>query len=1219
MLERTAAGLESCSLQCLFPHTGRSIKSRRRLHTGFWQHGAAAIELAGVWTLPSPPPRPSVVDPSPGPAQPSLLATTFPLEFLYPNGTRALLSRLPPFRPQARDGHASGANVHRRCVISTSAASQKSNTPPQRIQDAEVGYSDHERALRRKRFEVSPKLVSLLSRGTRLAEQRGDEVWEHYTKLNRDGRALFRKPVALYLSKSNNPLERSQALSLFRRIPMEAWDNVSQEGVVSLLYRMGKVASGKRRYRIGLRKMKLEGGIRDVLMWLIEKHYWPLVLDIWLEYAATCSPKDLRSAMRNFKRLQLRCTPRLAMHYLGFERFLETHKSGLLHAVNVYSTSKRNLKYLRRLLAHESIKSLRRSRAYKTAAVILDLWKDSQFYELYLTQILGRLALGRESRGNLTMVADVYRKYRLLPRGKPSSFILRNMFEYFSSYDRRGVEEVYRDWHKAFGDLNQWGYEKYLDFYAQEGNIEAVRHLWGRYVRKYPEVLKLSSTFRLIIMTYAHAGDGAGAERVVRTMCERYDVMPDIDIWNALLKCYVLTEDDAGVARCLEDIKRMGRPDATTYSLLMTLAGRRGDLRAVLDHLQQSQEQNLSVDKDMAMALVTAYCRNDRLIAAENICTELSTRKKASTEMWNQVLVYYGVQGKLDKVHELVQAMNKHGIIWDARTYEALLQALIKVNQFVPAYKLLEKAWNNRIFHVSAEQFEIVVGGALRAGSHGLIDSMFIRMQRTNQPISFNTHVMVAEAAFRTSPTSNRAHDMARQLVGHLRAFLPTPRGSSTELGVPPRYYVGHVRELNRQTREVGRALSVMVELREFRAAEEMVNVYLELFPQYKDGAFPPKIAAPLMQGYLKDEEFGQVIAMWDRVFEDTLIRCRDPRTETLYPTHWYSLNAPLSVAVHAFRETGDGAGLAKCIDRLSAMDFKLTRSNWNLVISTLAELRQLERGMYWCERVLMPMWPGWDRRRLSLKDRRTFKNPRVLQPSRASVLALQMEWIKLRKLAAWSADVSKKLQNMEQNYPMLHHAFTTNEYEHLPAAWVMPKRPSLNEAITAMLRPLSYRDLLAMRKALEQQLRELKLQKVLRSVLSPFQAAQAKYRSQIITKAFSGRQLKQLEMELRKRLAKIPKRPDGGPTPASTNENISGSDDGGGSSEVDNEAVGKAIVSTVTSGQSNDGSSTAFAAGPRSSAGRRFASARFQRRTQSTLSPRFPSHARGTRRKPAK
>lgn len=1123
MLERTAAAsLESCNLQRVLPKASRPPKRSRRLHTGFWQHGASAIELSSLWPLSPPATDAEAPDCATRPAQTSLVASAFLLDFLYPNGTYALLRRLYPSLPRPQDGRRTdGSSRRRNFTSSTVVAESDPQTPVVRMEapqtrpsrrnarsftnnralqqggtrhvaavvapdathpapsaletnESALQEADITSAPRLKRRSNSRTLQDLLSRPD---EERHHDVWDLYCRLDDDQRQALRRQVIIYLARSRSIVEIGRALSLFRQIPVDSWDDELQSAGVLALLRSGDTALAVDRFKTGLEQNGLTGGIEHLISHSVENRQWQTLLKIWLDYY-TSDTTDTGNQLRH-----LQTIPNMWKPYFSFERYIETESSGPVRAINLHSKTRLGLSTLRRHLAEAA---LRQPCPPKQAAVILDIWAEKQLYEGYLMQMMDRWSKGQESKASLVALPDIYKTYRAMPGAKPPVPLLRGLFELYFPANVAGLEEVYRDWHSAWGDLDQWGFEKFLKFYAGAGDIQAVKDLWARYVARYPDVLDLPRAFRSTMNVYAQTGDVAAAEKEFRLMTDKYEVTPDIDTWNTLLKCYVRADDFPRVLQCFEEIDAALLPNSFTYAHVMAMASKKGDLETTLEFFNRSQKDRVPVSKEMTMALVTAYCRNDRLTDAERICFELAERKATSTGVWNQLLYYNGAQGKLDKCYELLQAMKTHDVEWDSQTYEFLLQALVRVDQIQPAFQLLQKAHEDKLFPVGPEHFAVVMAGAVRTGELALVETIMAQMRQADQPMSFKGQVALVEAAIRQNPSAKRTRQLGREIVKHLRAMLPVQgaKGSRGVAGLPwantPRGLV----ELRRQTQGIGRAIMLLVELRDFTTAEELVNVYAEVFPKCKgEAAFPPEITSALMLGYLKDGRLAQVHKMWKQTWNSTLARSQRPHGG-IYPAHEYDLARPLNVVAKAFREEDDGRGLLSCVEQVTGAGFKLTRSNWNLVVRYLAETGHWERAMDWCEEMLMPRWRGWTASAGSLQERRDLKNTRVLQASKAAVLSLQREWLKLRKLAAWSGHVSHKLKQIELRHPMLHYAFITTDYEHLPAAWTRPRTgKSLTRAIKDMLRPVSYDELKAMQRTLQRQLRALEGRKQQRRV----------------------------------------------------------------------------------------------------------------------------------------
>lgn len=1158
MLERTAASLESCNLQRVFSKPARASRRCRQLHTGFWQHGASAIELFSIWPAPirGASEEHETVDPSTQPLQAGLLASTFLLDFLYPSGTYAYLRRLYPSLPRTQnENKPTGASRRRtfssmvatevdtgvalfRCseglgqvadqpgeymprAGSGAVRTQISDTPREKIQSTSHGSrresakaSDTARSSRKAHPET---LKDMLSRPD---EENYHDVWDLYCRLDESQKQDLRALVVIYLSASHGSVEMGRAISILRQIPVELWDEKLQAAGVLLYLNAGDRTTAIDVFNTGLATKSSGAGFKSILEYAIINKEWPIALKVWLDYNShfTRSNMAISSIYADLPLLKL--VPDLAKLYFSFEHYLAVEAADPVKAIHLYEDTRQGLRALRRWLAQQV---LRQPCSPREAKTILQIWNDETLYRSYLLRMLRRWNDGLETRASLAMLPEIYRQYRTMYHAKPPRLLLRQMFNFYYPADAAGLAQIYSDWHQAWGDLDQWGYEKFLQFYSTTGDVPAVKDLWARYTNLFPEAPKTPQAFRGPMNVYAQLGDVAGAERELRIMTDQYGVKPDIDTWNMLLKCYSKTNDHASVLQCFEEIKRVHQPNSFTYAQVMAMAAKKGDLATTLDFYNQSQKAGVQISREMAMALVLVYCHNDRFVDAEKICAEFAERNLSSTAVWNQLIYFNGLRGKLNKCYSILQSMTKYGLEWNHQTHQYLLQALVQVNQVQQAYRLLRNACDNSLFPLGPEHFAVVMTGAVRTGQLDLAETILSHMRSAGFTVPLSAHVSLVEAAFRRAPSAQNTRALAKDLVGHLYSMLQ-PTKTAVPSGCPnvPSWgtLTGPV-ELKKQTNEIGRAIVLLVELRDFVAVERLVTAYLDVFPDLKkQNYFPPNIASALMLGYLKEGRRDQVHNMWRHTLDAALASGRTPEG-AIYPALQYDLARPLNVVAKAYREVNDGPGLLNTVEQLTSAGFKLTRTNWNLCIRYLAEMGLWERAMDWCEDYLMSRWRGWMPATKSLQERRDMKNTRVLAASKATVFSLQKEWLKLRKLAAWSGSISSKLKEIERRHPMLHHAFITTDYEHLPATWVLPRKQSMTKAIKEMLSPLSHDELKAMRKALEKQLR-LEKQKTRKVVRSPFHVVvgRSKMQGEVLTKAFKTGDLKTLDAVLKEELA---------------------------------------------------------------------------------------------------
>lgn len=124
MLERSAAGIESCGIQRVLPRTRKPLRSSRRLHTSFWKHGAADIELSSTWhELARGPLKPlDLLGSGTGPVKLDLVnASVVMLDFLYPKGALAYLRGLSPAYPDRKERNRSLVGIPSRSFTSSSS------------------------------------------------------------------------------------------------------------------------------------------------------------------------------------------------------------------------------------------------------------------------------------------------------------------------------------------------------------------------------------------------------------------------------------------------------------------------------------------------------------------------------------------------------------------------------------------------------------------------------------------------------------------------------------------------------------------------------------------------------------------------------------------------------------------------------------------------------------------------------------------------------------------------------------------------------------------------------------------------------------------------------------------------------------------------------------------------------------------------------------------
>ncbi|KAF7560522.1 hypothetical protein G7046_g3609 [Stylonectria norvegica] len=1115
MLERTAAGLETCSLQRVLP---KSAKRCRQLHTGFWQHGASAIDLSTIW---SGPPRTLESDPAEADTtlrqlQPALVASFFLLDFLYPTATLPIIRRMYPSLPRTQDGNRKALAPRRRPFSSTAAASnlesaeavhltpnetmdgghvfskaEETPTPPHdeaaTDQDGPSEAIDLEGPVASATLEIQvepkpseqPASRAELQRLRKIIEDAHGssyhEVWDLYGRLDHDQRDNIRGRVVKYLAKSHGIVETGRAVTIFRQIPVEDWDDDLQAAGILLSLRAGDLAYAVDRFKAGLKSKGLVGGLEYILADAITSRQWSSALDAWVAYyGAELKRQPIKAP--SLQRLQmLKTLPNQGTLYFAFRSYLATEGAEYYRTTKKSSTSNQAFRVFRRQFAEMA---LYEPCTPEQAAIILDTLKDNTLYNGYFARMFDRWYEKLESRSTIEKLPEIYQSFRMLHDAKPAVSVLRGMFKVHFPNNMAGLDQIQQDWVKFSGDLNQWGYEKFLKLYASRGDVHNVRRLWGPYVAKYPEVLKSPRGFRSTLNVYSQVGDVTEAEKELRNMTAQYGVEPDLDCWNTVLKGYMRVNDYDRVLSYFDEICEKHEPDSFTFAHVMAMSAKKGDLETTLDFFTRSQEKQIPVTKEMALALVVAYCQNDLLVEAEMLCIELTERKLTHTAIWNQLLNFNGVGGNLNKCYELLERMKDFGVDWDSDTYGFLLQALIQVNEIKAAVSLLKQADEENLFAATPEHYAIVMAGAARLEDFPLVETLHRRLQNSHMPVTFNALVALVDAAVKRKPGVERTRSLGKDFLTHFRESVAAGNSDPAQTTSGTSYTKASpmVTQLNTDSHTVGRAIMLLVQLRDFSSAEELVTLYSELFPQFKkDDQFPPNVVSALMLAHYKDGRFDEVLDLWKKTWQRVLESSKKRKGEGIYIGNAYDLSRVLNVVVRVFRDQDNPQGLSECIDQVTSVGFKLTRSNWSLVVRYLCDMGRWERAMHWCETMLMPGWRGWNPDR-SHKEKRSMQNTRLLRAPKRIVFRLQQEWLKLRNMAAWSQDVSRQLRNVEETYPRLYHAFTESSVnDNIPETWQMGDTHAPVKNLDKLLRTMSYNELMKVKEALLKQLMQEK------------------------------------------------------------------------------------------------------------------------------------------------
>ncbi|OHF01478.1 pentatricopeptide repeat domain-containing protein [Colletotrichum orchidophilum] len=1078
MLERTAATLESCTSLHALPSATRQLRSQRRLHTGFWQHGAAAIDISSsVLAMRfngTEYPAPS--DPPSAPLE-TLAASTFLLDFLYPSGTATFLRRTSPGLPH--DHLTPLQRLPRRSrpfTSSTVATSTKDSDSPETFssgvqsmpQDRDAGasavgsrrYADQEGVdpAEEDDFEEEedeeevddaldvtdsrdthsgPSYAGAGSRPELMRELMADRdteyfgsIWQLYTQLEPSLQPEFRPEVIAYLYRSANIIDARRVVLLFPQVDDSQWSAMVLTSVVTAYLRLGREAEALRLYHTGLDEKALVCGLDELLGHFFEKADWTTVIRVWASYHTVYLSHGTKAGNLN----QLAATANLGALTIRFAREIKAQEPEVAQKLTI-------------LLNKAARRALMQPCEPEEALPLLKIIDQSKWYNIYLSEAL--------ARGQQKCLPEIYRVYRSFPGVIAYWKILHGMFDIFYPEDVAGLEQIYEDYHTSYGQLDQWGFRKFLKYYASRGDIKSLERLWDNYVHAYHHrnVLREPDTFNHIVNAYASLGDYKGARRFFDELRDKHGVTPSIQSWNQLLKSCLECNDYDLALSVFEELCESTQPDGHSFATIMSMTSRNGDLSKTNKFLERAKSLGIEPDVPILEAVIRAYSWHYRTNVMLSICIEAQANNVAGdhARLWNTVVRFHSLRRNLAGLSHVLETMANHGVKWTSETHRLVFSALISCGQTQAAYKMLRSAIASKSFEVTREHFMTVIKGALDSRQLLLASKLTKHLQRyrlmTVKARTIKARGTIKERlfAYHYDPKNG---DGVEELMKYIRDLANTVNKAPSRDGSQnDKELLRRADSLHRLRQALDQAIKLFDQYRDFASVKELEQLRRSI--GVADGnttnATGENISVHWLHFLMKDDlankKYDEALAKWEQILQKFSVIARpasfkDVHT-TVIPRYRLGLSKPFETLLKLFVGLHAPAQLKKAFDEVLNLGFSFDRRAFNHTVQVLARLGSWMDACTICETWLMPSWTGWQQNRmralvktnLPLAERRMASVPSVLRPTSYTIIVLVKDYNNLQRMAPWSSAAAAQLSDFKAQCPSLAEAFRTLPY----------------------------------------------------------------------------------------------------------------------------------------------------------------------------------------------
>lgn len=1014
MLERTAASLEPCNLQRVLPPTATSLKSRRRLHTTFWHHGAADIELSSVWQtlIRDPLESLNLLPTTQSSRAESLTASTFLLDFLYPQGASSLLKKLSPSvldryeRPRLylRGGLSRGF---------TSSAQQ--STPP-------LGDTQSNHATANAPAEVA-------------ATTQEDEFDEYDDEFVDDGEVPDMVVPPVSTDQFTGAITGRP-----RQPPREELRDILEAGNESDFNRAWQLYHFKaksREERIAFRDQFLDYATKfrsmsQLLALAIKFEKWETLGNIW-ERFPDAHRDDVRAL--NWEHLE----SILSVDELG------SGLKGLVFRIRQASRTvvREDPAFAKSLLDRMIYPCIRRYLLRldpKIFIPLLKILKDPLLYEDFL-------AHAKVFKHDVTV--ELYTQYRKLPQVKIRGHIMRSMMEhvFYPAEDAAGMEMVRKDWFQRFDKFDIHSYKVCMNFYARRGDATSVQRLWHEFTTHYPQrkssVQAQRPDFLPLLHVHAVRGELGEVRRIFSTLQGTYGAKLNVICWNILLNAHAKAGEYDAAVRVFGVLKEACKPDLYSFGTIMGLSGTRGDLEFTLELYRMAKDDGLMPNVTMVDAVVEAYCQNDKYAEAENICALTTKAKRYTREectiLWNTLLYHHANRRDLTTVNRILVEMTERNIPYNNDTYDYLLRGLALCRQPHHALYLLNTAVRDHSFKPTLRHYSLLMTAYLQAGEppEALRTSTLLRDLGIPRTGDIMLRVFQALGAMESAQRDGDTSKQRNYLLSALRQFRRSIEAAqqpaaATQYGdawVQPARAPDTVAA---RTDQASLLIFLFTKMRLITTVQDILELWRSSSPETSNMQDPPlRLLDALMLSAFYEGNYEEVKNIWQITYDRALQMSRvsapgTTRTEPL-PSTRYILNNGLKTMQRMYATQGDPDGLREVMSSVLQAGFRPDSKNWNYYIQFLVSMKKFREAFVVCEEQLMPYWMGWMRVRskvqgvqthLSLDARRRGSEARHLRPISYTLITLSKAYMDLEQMAAWSPEADRLLNYIVDRCP---------------------------------------------------------------------------------------------------------------------------------------------------------------------------------------------------------
>ena len=980
MIERAIGWLDFGG-RAVFRGSKKQSRCRRHLHSAFWSHGAGNIDLPSWWMLflqSSSSARNSRQNRAHRTATAALssgLQEIF-LDFLYPAHTLALIRRLK--RSTNAQRHAA-QNIKQCSRSYTSIAAgfingAKAFGTTTRSQNHDFSSTSS--------TGVPPSGDAIRRRINEMLDLKDhswiyDELWQNYQVLLETSQSLSPQELIKTLrclGNSRRTVDIERAVALFDSIPMQQRRAIHYSYAVSAALSLKDLDTAVDIHCEALARISGSIGTAAVLRYAVQHEKWQVAVDTWNVYwndkLHYYTRPDIWTDVSSLS------MPELIMKAISAVDFAISTAESSQHP-NAMAARDFAIELIRQTFSIQNTDfGIYRYWQLVQKARALDA-SDMTTQTMALKQLLSS-----ESNEHGHRALDLYRALRKESTFLPSSDLLLIVTgKLLAEKSDTDMVMIIEDWRFYHQKLPPYIAIEVARVFAHLGHLEPLQNLFQDFCSTYGKPVD-KVWYHMLLSVHQRRADPEGIVRAFNDLRENFPFIPGVRSHNLVIGTFCRIGDVDGALGWMNKLlESKQRPDSSTYSLLMNLSAKRGDMEAVLDLYLRSKKDHVKPHVKMIDSLVLAHIKDEKLAEAERLVREALQMdvKGSRTFMWTILLNAYALRKDVRKVSELHKEMQASGVASDSMTYAALMTSLTIAKMPQEAHKILDKVMPRTQIRRTSIHYAIVMGGYLVTKNYSRIFNIYKQMLKCNLSPTMSTQNVLLRAAASVDMAGRHPEqdpEIQTELVRAQQTFEHTISNlDPSELAAfEPRKFVG-ANPLNEAFISTYYEYLIFLHGKDgaFGHVAELYDRYISTFARFSSGdakASPPiGLLSALMVAHIRADDHEEVERCWNLALSKSeKLACRGNAVTSepgwVLPSRRLIMNVPLRHYITSLSKQSRIDDLISIIEQLNFSGYVLNGPNWNHYIQHLAQSSQPRHQLLafeHCERELIPGWPGWE------------------------------------------------------------------------------------------------------------------------------------------------------------------------------------------------------------------------------------------------------------------